>query len=81
MIHIFIVKPLSIRLRSGAQMSEGRVEIKYKQSWGTVCDDHWTLKEAHIVCRSLGFGSAAASTRAAHYGKGVGKVSNGFYLY
>lgn len=67
-------KPHSIRLRSGAQMSEGRVEIKYKGSWGTVCDDHWTLKEANIVCRSLGFGSAAAATKAAHYGKGVGKI-------
>ncbi|XP_020623726.1 lysyl oxidase homolog 2A-like [Orbicella faveolata] len=67
-------KPLEIRLRSGAQMSEGRVEIKFHDSWGTICDDHWTLREANVVCRSMGFGTAAGATRAAYFGKGVGKV-------
>jgi len=52
------------------------VEIKFHGSWGTICDDHWTLKEANVVCRSMGFGTAAGATRAAYFGKGVGKVSN-----
>ena len=57
-------------------MSEGRVEIKFHHSWGTICDDHWTLREANVVCRSMGFGTAAGATRAAYFGKGVGKVNN-----
>jgi len=57
-------------------MSEGRVEIKFDHSWGTICDDHWTLREANVVCRSMGFGTAAGATTAAYFGKGVGKVSN-----
>lgn len=57
-------------------MSEGRVEIKFHDSWGTICDDHWTLREANVVCRSMGFGTAAGATRTAYFGKGVGKVSN-----
>ena len=57
-------------------MSEGRVEIRFHDSWGTICDDHWTLREANVVCRSMGFGTAAGVTRAAYFGKGVGKVNN-----
>ena len=29
------------------------MEIYYNNQWGTVCDDHWTLTEATIVCRTL----------------------------
>jgi len=67
-------KPPDIRLRSGAQVSEGRVEIKYRKTWGTICDDHWSMSEANVVCRSLGYGSAARATKNAYYGQGVGRV-------
>ena len=30
------------------------MEIYYNNEWGTVCDDHWTIQEATIVCRTLG---------------------------
>ena len=51
------------------------MEVKFHHSWGTICDDHWTLREANVVCRSMGFGTAAGATRAAYFGKGVGKVN------
>ena len=70
------IKPMKIRLRGGAQVSEGRVEIKHRDSWGTICDDHWSLTEANVVCRSLGYGSAAVTARNSYYGKGSGRVSN-----
>eukprot|EP00041_Stephanoeca_diplocostata_P024147 m.604636 g.604636 ORF g.604636 m.604636 type:complete len:586 (-) comp22461_c0_seq6:1241-2998(-) len=46
---------------AGCNTDCGRVEIKVDggSSWGIVCSpDHWTLKEAQVICRSLGFDTA-----------------------
>jgi len=74
----FLPQPPDVRLRSGAMVSEGRVEVKYHDFWGTICDDHWTLKEANVVCRSLGYGSAAMAATNAYYGRGMGRVMYDF---
>ena len=42
-----------VRLVGGASEFEGRVEIYYNNNWGTICDDHWTINEATVICRSL----------------------------
>ena len=44
-----------IRLSSGATLMEGRVEICFNETWGTVCDNLWSSNDATVVCQELGY--------------------------
>lgn len=57
---------LEYRLAGGNEF-EGRVEVKYQGMWGTVCDDDFGVKEAHVFCKSLGFTGLAVSKLSLSY--------------
>ena len=44
-----------IQLVNGSTTYEGRVEICFSETWGTVCDNLWGASDASVVCRQLGF--------------------------
>ncbi|XP_049911218.1 galectin-3-binding protein A-like [Epinephelus moara] len=63
-----------IRLAGGQDHSEGRVEIFHDGVWGTVCNDHWDINDAHVVCRQIHFPGAAEAVRSAAFGNGDGNI-------
>ncbi|XP_072526896.1 scavenger receptor cysteine-rich type 1 protein M130-like [Salminus brasiliensis] len=46
----------SVRLVDGAGLCSGRLEVKSRQSWTTVCEADFDRQDAEVVCRELSCG-------------------------
>ncbi|XP_051896698.1 deleted in malignant brain tumors 1 protein-like [Pristis pectinata] len=69
-----------LRLVSVDSRCSGRLEIRQRQQWGTVCDSYFDLEDAAVVCSHLRCGTVAAIPGRAQFGKGTGPVWNQKYM-
>eukprot|EP00731_Ephydatia_muelleri_P034258 Em0053g4a len=58
---------VQVRLVGGTSPLEGRVEV-YNNN--TVCDDFWTVEDAQVICRQLGFSGTSVAFSNAYFGAG-----------
>ncbi|XP_067672345.1 neurotrypsin-like [Haliotis asinina] len=63
-----------IRLIGARSPYKGRVEVKVNGRWGSVCDDDWSVYDAIVACRQLGFSGLAKAQPGGTYGEGTGPV-------
>uniref|UniRef100_F6VC89 SRCR domain-containing protein n=1 Tax=Ornithorhynchus anatinus TaxID=9258 RepID=F6VC89_ORNAN len=57
-----------------APLCTGRVEVIHGDTWGSVCDSHFPLEAAAVLCRQLQCGVAVSVLGGAHFGEGQGPV-------
>uniref|UniRef100_A0A452QM24 CD163 molecule n=1 Tax=Ursus americanus TaxID=9643 RepID=A0A452QM24_URSAM len=63
-----------IRLVNGKTRCEGRVELKILGNWGSLCNSHWDMEDAHVFCQQLKCGVALSTPGGAHFGKGSDQI-------
>ena len=57
-------------LTDGPGRYAGRVEVKYNESWGLVCDYGVNINVGHVICRQLGYPQAIATPCNNAFGAG-----------
>ncbi|NXA16379.1 C163A protein, partial [Sapayoa aenigma] len=63
-----------VRLVGSPGRCAGRVEVYTSGTWSTVCQEHWDLQDAAVVCRELSCGTALEAAGSARFGPGTGTL-------
>ncbi|XP_019947587.2 scavenger receptor cysteine-rich type 1 protein M130-like isoform X1 [Paralichthys olivaceus] len=58
----------------GPTRCSGRLEVFHQGTWGTVCDDHWSINNADVVCRELDCGTSLEVKKGAFFEHGKDEI-------
>jgi hypothetical protein len=66
---------VTLRLQGpSSEIGIGRVEIFYKGKWGTISDHQWTIRDAEVACRQLGYHFAVRALPGYLVPDGTGQI-------
>ncbi|KAB1254422.1 Antigen WC1.1 [Camelus dromedarius] len=57
-------------MKNGTSPCEGQVQMNISGGWKALCASHWTIANAHVVCRQLGCGFATSTPRGPYFVEG-----------
>ena len=67
-------EPVASRLVGGNNVSIGRLEVKRKGVWGTVCSTGFSDADATVACKMLGLDGTARALDNSAFGPGEGPI-------
>ncbi|KAI8506513.1 hypothetical protein Bbelb_159400, partial [Branchiostoma belcheri] len=67
-----------VRLVGGRFPWEGRVEVFYNGTWGTVCGRYWNSQDSNVICRELSYEKCLVC-KTYSFGSGAGPIWIGGY--
>ena len=53
-----------IKLVGGSTSNEGTLQVCANYTWGTVCDNNWSVQDATVACKQLGLSKYGIRERA-----------------
>ncbi|CAM4457197.1 unnamed protein product [Caretta caretta] len=65
---------IELQLVGGDSACSGRVEVRHGDTWATICDAHFDLKAASVICNGLECGTALSIPGGAHFREGHGPI-------
>ena len=61
-------------MTNGSSQCEGQVEMNISGQWRALCASHWSLANANVVCRQLGYGVAISTPGGPHLVEGGDQI-------
>ncbi|XP_069774016.1 scavenger receptor cysteine-rich domain-containing protein DMBT1-like [Narcine bancroftii] len=67
------------RLVSGDDTCSGRLDVMFGDKWYTMCNNHWDIRDANVVCRQLQCGIAVSVRSGADLGERIKPIRSDIF--